>query len=347
LEDGGVALPDTKVEEIVPKLRAGKKRKREEREDDLEARYLRKIAREEAKEQDKADAEDAAKTEANGAQETETEADAEADVDATDAAEEVVANEKDDDSSSDESSDDEPPPQHESLSKSNENSEVEKASRTVFLGNVSTEAITSKSAKKTLLRHLASFFPSVTKQDPPFKVESIRFRSTAYAVKVPKKTAFIRKELMDETTKSTNAYAVYNSKVAAREAVKHLNGTIVLDRHLRVDQVAHPAKTEHKRCVFVGNLGFVDDDSQIREEANSRKENVKQRTQAPGDVEEGLWRQFSKAGIVESVRVVRDPQTRIGKGIAYVQFKVSPPSISPVTQSILLPETKRRRNKIC
>ncbi|KAL8964397.1 MAG: hypothetical protein Q9183_004478 [Haloplaca sp. 2 TL-2023] len=42
---------------------------------------------------------------------------------------------------------------------------------------------------------------------------------------------------------------------------------------------------------------------------------------APSDVEEGLWRQFSKAGSVESVRVVRDATTRVGKGFAYVQFK--------------------------
>lgn len=318
---------DDDVEEIaepIPtKVRSGKKRKREEREDDLEARYLRKIAQEEAKEQDREEAQEDNNTDvkplANGFKESEPEPEPEPEVPA-------VA----DEASSEESSDDEePPPIHESLINTHENSEVEKAARTVFLGNVSTEAITSKSAKKTLLRHLASYFPQVKKQDPPFKVESIRFRSTAYAVKVPKKTAFIRQELMDETTKSTNAYAVYNSKVAAREAAKYLNGTIVLDRHLRVDQVAHPAKTDHKRCVFVGNLGFVDDDSNIREEANSRKDAPRTRPQAPSDAEEGLWRQFSKAGTVESVRVVRDSQTRVGKGIAYVQFTVrsSPSSI--------------------
>jgi nucleolar protein 12 len=190
------------------------------------------------------------------------------------------------------------------------------------LGNVSTEAITSKSAKKALLNHLASFFSTLSSKSPAPKVESIRFRSTAYSVKLPKKAAFMTKELMDSTTKSTNAYAVYSTKSAAGEAVKRLNGTVVLDRHLRVDSVAHPAQVNHRRCVFVGNLDFVDDDSQIREEANLGKDPKKQKSKPPADVEEGLWRQFAKAGTVESVRVIRDSKTRVGKGFAYVQFTV-------------------------
>jgi nucleolar protein 12 len=213
-------------------------------------------------------------------------------------------------------------PQHESLAKGDDNPEMDKASRTVFLGNVSIEAILSKSAKKTLLKHLASFISELPPSDPPHKVESIRFRSTAFDSKLPKKAAFVKRELMDATTHNTNAYAVYTTKVACREASKRLNGTVVLDRHLRVDQIAHPAKTDHKRCVFIGNLDFVDDDSKIREEAEDHKKK-KSKTRQPADVEEGLWREFSKAGKVESVRVVRDQKTRVGKGFAYVQFLVS------------------------
>jgi len=153
---------------------------------------------------------------------------------------------------------------------------------------------------------------------PKHKVESLRFRSTAFAGNsLPKKAAFAKKELMVATTKSTNAYVVYTTTVAAREAVRRLNGTMVLDRHLRVDGVAHPAKTDHRRCVFVGNLGFVDDESMLDQSG----ENERKRSKIPSDVEEGLWRQFSKAGEVESVRVVRDEKTRVGKGFAYVQFK--------------------------
>lgn len=212
-------------------------------------------------------------------------------------------------------------PMHESLATSNEDTEVEKASRTVFLANVSSLAISSKSAKKTLMAHLASFIPEIPaaiEGKPAHAVESIRFRSTAYSASLPKKAAFAKKELMPSTTKSTNAYAIYSSAFAAREAVKRLNATIVLDRHLRVDGVAHPAKVDHRRCVFVGNLGFVDDESLLEQGG----ENERKRSKIPSDVEEGLWRQFGKAGKVESVRVVRDEKTRVGKGFAYVQFEV-------------------------
>jgi nucleolar protein 12 len=213
-------------------------------------------------------------------------------------------------------------PKHETQVESAEpkgTDELEKASRTVFLGNVSSEAITSKAAKKALIKHLASFVSDPADSDPPHKVESLRFRSTAFASALPKKAAFAKKEIMDATTKSTNAYAVYSTKSAAREAAKRLNGTIVLGRHLRVDSLAHPAKTDHRRCVFVGNLGFVDDESNIQ--ASEKEGEKKKKNKPPGDAEEGLWVHFSKAGKVESVRVVRDSKTRVGKGFAYVQFE--------------------------
>ena len=72
----------------------------------------------------------------------------------------------------------------------------------------------------------------------------------------------------------------------------------------------------------------------MREEEALRKANgakgaaaKKVRERAPADVEEGLWREFGKAGTVESVRVVRDGKTRVGKGFAYVQFTVRLPPL--------------------
>jgi nucleolar protein 12 len=295
---------DAETESALARIRASvldepekpnKKRKRGKKDDAVEDVYMERIAREEAKDEEKR-----IKKQKTKAVET-------------DGATEVASGAED--------SDDETfiVPKHETLVNGNgtEVDEVEKASRTVFLGNVSSEAIVSKSAEKQLKQHLSSFIADLADNKPPHKVESIRFRSTAFASALPKRAAYAKKEVMDSTTKSTNAYVVYSTKVAAREAAKRLNGTIVLGRHLRVDSIAHPAKVDHRRCIFVGNLGFVDDESNADAEGDEKKK----KNRPPSDVEEGLWVQFSKAGKVESVRVPRDSKTRVGKGFAYVQFE--------------------------
>lgn len=217
-------------------------------------------------------------------------------------------------------------PMHESLVDSKKDNELDKAARTVFLSNVSIEAVGSKRAKKTLLAHLSSILDKDA--SPAQTVESLRFRSVPFSSSaIPKRAAFITKATMEATTHSANAYAVYSTTASARTACKKLNGTVVLDRHLRVDSVAHPAEVDHRRCVFVGNLGFVDDETVLNvkmDEDGKEKTEKRKRTKVPMDVEEGLWRTFGQhAGKVESVRVVRDQTTRVGKGIAYVQFYVS------------------------
>ncbi|ESZ92801.1 hypothetical protein SBOR_6817 [Sclerotinia borealis F-4128] len=307
-----------------------RKRKRKTDEPDLEGKYLQKLAREEEKEEEERQAERRLKrqklaAEQNPAVEEDVE-EAGSDDDMEDAESDEEAESEDgaeESDSKEESLKRKTPsdaPLHESLVPDNDATELEKASRTIFLGNVASSTISSKADKKILMSHLSSFIddlPVPQSAKPSHKLESLRFRSTAYATSaLPKKAAFAKKDIMTATTKSTNAYAVYSTPFAAREAVKKLNGTMVLDRHLRVDGVAHPAKTDHRRCVFVGNLGFVDDESLLEQDG----ENSRKRSRIPSDIEEGLWRQFGKAGEVESVRVIRDEKTRVGKGFAYVQF---------------------------
>lgn len=286
-----------------------KKRKRGGKEE-IEDAYMRKLAREEEKDEEKRQKK--RKTEdSSDEDESEEEDDKDSDSD-----EEM----KDDASGKPAEKEDKEEeftiPKHESLAETNDEDaqELDKAARTVFLGNVSSECISSKTAEKALKKHLESFIADLADHDPPHKVESIRFRSTAFGSNLPKRAAFAKKEIMDSTTKSTNAYAVYSTKLAALKAVKKLNGTILLNRHLHVDSVAHPTKVDHRRCVFVGNLPFVDE----RPQAPDADKPDKKRPSS--DVEEGLWVHFAKAGTIESVRVVRDAQTRIGKGFAYVQF---------------------------
>ena len=291
MKDAPVELDDI-IDATEDKSNKERKRKRKNDNDDLEGKYLNKLAAEE-------DAERAGKRQKNDALNKKTEKPAE---DGEDGNESDI-------------------PVHETLAKDSKESDLEKAARTVFLANVSTEAINSKSAKKTLMAHLSS----VLEKDatPPQTIESLRFRSVAFAGgSLPKRAAYITKSLMDSTTKSANAYVVYSTPAAARTAAAKLNGTQVLERHLRVDSVAHPSPTDHRRCVFVGNLGFVDDETVLNTNAEGET-TEKKKNKIPSDIEEGLWRTFSTQGKVENVRVVRDPKTRVGKGFAYVQFYVS------------------------
>lgn len=332
MEDVSDAGGTDSEEEKVPEPQ-GRKRKRGNAGEDLEESYMRRIEKEERKAEEKRKAEQAERqnptakeddSEASGSDEQKS--------DAEDSEEDAKAA---------------PAPVHESLSGGGDKAnEVEKSSRTVFLGNVSTQAIKSKSSKKTLLRHLASFCSGLPESSGPHKVESIRFRSVPFSSGggVPKRASFARRDILDETTPSTNAYAVYTTIQAARKAPAALNGTVVLDRHLRVDSIAHPAATDNKRCVFVGNLDFIDNEGAGEDESGKKK-----KLRAPADVEEGLWRTFNantggskdkKSSTsqknVESVRVIRDQSTRVGKGFAYVQFYDE----NHVEEALLLNEKK-------
>ncbi|PLB44736.1 hypothetical protein P170DRAFT_391058 [Aspergillus steynii IBT 23096] len=319
-EEAGSAEEDEVMQEASEPVEASeapnRKRKRTNGED-LEETYMRRIAKEEEKEEKKRLSEKAKRQKVEEEEEEE----------GSDEDDSSSEQSQDEAESSDENEGKIALPKHESQSADAGSPEIEKSNRTVFLGNVSNEAIKSKTAKKTLLKHLGSFLSGLPESTGPHKVESIRFRSTAFSGggHLPKRASFTQKELMDETTPSTNAYVVYSTLQAARKAPAALNGTVTLDRHLRVDSVAHPSQTDHKRCVFVGNLDFVD------HETNPDEEEKKKKRKAPADVEEGLWRTFNahttrskereaSRGNVESVRVIRDRATRVGKGFAYVQF---------------------------
>jgi len=301
--DEASSQPDSPAE--TPKLqRKDRKRKRRDEHDDLEGKYLRKLLEEEEKESRK---EKRRKGEAGQAVESSS-------------APTPPPDTPEDDSDAE---GEETPLVHESLQKPVEHVDVEleKANRTLFLGNVSIEAITSSKAKKLLISHLESPLPELDASSGPHKIESLRFRSTPFSTAAkPKRAAYITKSVMATTARSTNAYVVYTTPLASRTALKALNGSMILERHLRVDSVAHPTPVDHRRCVFVGNLGFVDDETVVNTNADGET-TTKKRYKKPSDTEEGLWRVFSEhAGKVESVRVPRDDKTRVGKGFAYVQF---------------------------
>ncbi|KAL2758827.1 hypothetical protein ACRALDRAFT_1080493 [Sodiomyces alcalophilus JCM 7366] len=302
-----------------PKKEKVRKRKRDEN-DNLEGEYLDKLSRAEKAEHQK---EKRRRSEANAAEKGDASSS-----EASSASDEEMESEDDD----------EAVPMHESLVAKGKDKganqtdpEIERANRTVFVSNVATSASTTKADRRALLKHLSSILGEAE------KIESIRFRSLPFStLSMPKRAAYITQSVMEATTKSANAYVVYPTPAAARKAVTELNGTVVLDRHIRVDSVAHPSPIDHRRCVFVGNLGFMDDETVLDKTADGELKERK-RAKIPADVEEGLWRTFSKhAGKVESVRVVRDPKTRVGKGFAYVQFYET----NDVESALLLNEKK-------
>ncbi|SCU80296.1 LAME_0B02432g1_1 [Lachancea meyersii CBS 8951] len=185
--------------------------------------------------------------------------------------------------------------------------ELEKAERTVFVGNAPKDLVTSKTLNKKFKKLFAVAKETKNEGDSNsdseeqgsdenavFKIESIRFRSISFEEALPRKVAFVQQKL-HKSRDSVNAYVVYADRAAVKVACKSLNGQLFEGHHLRVDSVAHPTQHDNKRSVFVGNLDFE-------------------------ETEENLWKQFEKTGDIEYVRVVRDPKTNLGKGFAYVQF---------------------------
>ncbi|KAJ3216737.1 Nucleolar protein 12 [Dinochytrium kinnereticum] len=159
-----------------------------------------------------------------------------------------------------------------------------KADRTIFIGNLPVSVAEKKTVLKKLKKVLMEFGT----------LESIRFRSIAFANLMPKRVAFLTKKFHPERD-SLNAYAVFADSESVQKSLA-LNGTVFEGKHIRVDAVAKETTPDLKRCIFIGNLPF-------------------------SVADEVLWEFFGKVGEIENVRVIRDKKTNVGKGFAYVQFK--------------------------
>uniref|UniRef100_A0A7N0TYZ1 RRM domain-containing protein n=1 Tax=Kalanchoe fedtschenkoi TaxID=63787 RepID=A0A7N0TYZ1_KALFE len=176
-----------------------------------------------------------------------------------------------------------------------------KLMRTVFVGN-----LPLKMKKKSLLKEFGQFG----------EIDSIRIRSVPIVdSKTPRKGAIMKKQI-NEAVDSVHAYIVFKTEEFAQASLQH-NMAVVGGNHIRVDRACPPRKKlkgesgtpiyDNKRTVFVGNLPFDVQD-------------------------EELYRLF--CGIkqlessVEAVRVIRDPHSSLGKGIAYVLFKTREAAIS-------------------
>ncbi|KAJ1658630.1 Nucleolar protein 12 [Dispira simplex] len=156
--------------------------------------------------------------------------------------------------------------------------------RTLFVGNVNVEVLKNKKCQKEFLRLFT----------PHGKIDSYRFRSVAVDSKKPRKFAIAKGELHEERS-VCNSYIVFVEPESVTAALA-LNGTIFMDKHLRLDTLSQEKNYDTRRSVFVANIPFTIE-------------------------EEKLWLHFETCGTVTNVRVVRDAKTGLGKGFGYVEFE--------------------------
>jgi nucleolar protein 12 len=174
-----------------------------------------------------------------------------------------------------------------------------------------------------------------------------------------KKIAFINQEF-HSTADTVNAYIVFAHPVntehrpsnlppispsldpyeAAQLVAERCDGTLFMERIIRVDLVGKNNDagfdTDPKLSVFVGNLDFASKEEDLRVffEGLMASEKGLPPSNDDDDMDEGDQRKPSTW--VTRVRIVRDKDTQLGKGFAYVQFTVSLTIIHPSSSLILI-----------
>ena len=160
-----------------------------------------------------------------------------------------------------------------------------------------------------------------------------------------KRVAFIKQDF-HEHGDSVNAYIVFahpppkerieRSEIenvmspyeAAKMAVKECDGTTFEGKTIRVDSVRkcgggvadREGLGDSKLSIFVGNLDFASKEEDLRAFFETLVTNERgARSQAQGSADGDENRSSSW---VTRVRVVKDKDTQVGKGFAYVQFAV-------------------------
>ena len=153
--------------------------------------------------------------------------------------------------------------------------------RTIFVGNL------PKDVTKKQLQKLFKQFG---------KIDAIRFRGKiSKSLNVSKRVAAITNDLHPKV-KSIYAYVRFESEESTKKALS-INGRKFGENYIRVDMsMKSNNKYETKKSIFIGNLHFNVDDDSVR-------------------------KHFKRCGKIESVRIIRDNQTGVGKGFGYVNFK--------------------------
>lgn len=157
----------------------------------------------------------------------------------------------------------------------------EREARTVFVGNVTINC-KHKTLKKFFEKH--------------GKVENLWFRSVPVNSdsKMPIKGKVATKDFI-ENADAMNAYVLFSEIDDAKKAVDAENNKEFLGKYLRVT-LANQKTLDTKTTIFVGNLYYKATEDQLRDF-------------------------FKECGEIETVRIIRDPFTHLGKGFAYIRFR--------------------------
>ncbi|KAL5504498.1 NOP12 [Sanghuangporus vaninii] len=196
-------------------------------------------------------------------------------------------------------------------------------------------------------------FSKLDKED----IEEVKKGEKTYLSPAEKRRlAAIKGEIHEHSSATTNAYVVFSYPSpgpetqekrtkdvmdpfeAAREAVLKVNRTTFAEHVLRVDLAGRPTKdsqgltttigtlTDPRLSIFIGNLDFASREDDVRaffekimsEERGDPSADVGENNEGDDDGEASNARQISSW--VTRVRIVRDRETQLGKGFAYVQF---------------------------
>jgi nucleolar protein 12 len=186
-----------------------------------------------------------------------------------------------------------------------------KAGKTLFIGNLSTTT-SVKDIKKLCAEY--------------GEVESIRLRSVPIAgtavdesgnQDLVKKVCAIKKKF-GEQKGSMNAYVVYKDPESVNKALV-ANNTVLDKRHLRFDRMI-PSVLEPKRTVFIGGLQHYADEEKLRDHFAS----VCYSLQIAASIFSITLQALPNGqDDIECLRIIRDNETLLGKGIAYLSFKTS------------------------
>ena len=130
---------------------------------------------------------------------------------------------------------------------------------------------------------------------------------------------------------------------AAKAAVAKCDGTTFEEKTIRVDSVRKGGSGDAiseglgdpKLSIFVGNLDFASKDEDLRVFFETLVTN--ERGERPQDSEGGENARSPRW--VTRVRIIKDKDTQLGKGFAYVQFAVRYPYIARSgVPCVLMPE---------